>query len=465
MPMADIGLVEGDDVLRRTLARTLEEAGHTVREAESGEQAVEIIGQSPPDLVITSLALSGMGGDELLRTVRESNPAMAAILMSEPSTVDRAVESARANAASYVRKPVDRNELLFVVAGSLEQAAAHKELDYYRQRDLADSEVAGIVGASPAIRQLRALVGRLASLEKRDGVGPTVLLAGEAGTGKALTARAIHKASPRAGAPFVEVNCRAIPDNLLEAELLGYEKGAFSDAASPKTGVIEAAEGGTLFFDEIGNIGKPLQARILKLLDDRVIRRLGSARDRSVRCTVIAATQHDLEQKVAAGDFLDDLSDRLGIVKLDIPPLRSRDNDVLLVADHFVKMHAAEYGFPPPRLSPRAISAIKGYPWPGNVRELSHVLERAMVLNPGAVVEDHQLALQGEETPGTRLRISRIDDLDVDFGEGGIRLQEVEIGLIKRAMEFTHGNQVRSAKLLGLSRDALRYRLEKYKLR
>ncbi len=463
--MADICIVEDEDLLRRTLVKTLEHHGHSVRDASSAEQAAQIIEAGPPDLLITDQRLPGMSGQELLKTVKETHPNLAVILLTAHGTIEDAVAAMREGAADYLRKPIDLKELCLVVDRCLAREGLRKELDYYRQREFAENELPGIVGSSPAIRQLRALVARLAGLQKRDGVGPTILLTGETGTGKGLTARAIHTSSPRKSAPFIEVNCTAIPDNLLEAELFGYEKGAFADAATAKAGLLEAAEGGTIFFDEIGHMSKPLQAKILKVIDEKTVRRLGSTRDRNTRCTIITATHKNLEEEVAAGRFLNDLYHRINVVKIEIPPLRERDDDVVQLADYFVKQHAADYGFTPPRLTSRAAHAIKAYPWPGNVRELSHAIERAIVMNPGDVIDDHHLALQTDTGPGAQLRISRIDDLQIDFSQGAIRLEEVEIGMIKRAMEFTRGNQVQSARLLGLSRDALRYRLEKYKLR
>jgi len=451
--------------LRRTVAKTLEHSGHQVRAVEDAEAGLAAIKETPPDLVLTDNRLPGMSGHELLVAVKEVAPQVPIILVTAHGTIEDAVSAMRDGAVDYLRKPIDLKELTLVVDRCLERETLRRELDYYRSREFADSEISGIVGTSPAIRQLRALVGRLASLEKRDGVGPTVLLTGETGTGKGLTARAIHSASPRAKAPFIEVNCTAIPDNLLEAELMGYERGAFTDAATAKAGLVEAAEGGSIFFDEIGHMSKHLQAKLLKLIDEKVVRRLGSTRDRPARCTIITATHMNLEEQVAAGNFLHDLYHRINVVKIELPPLRAREEDVIQLADYFLRAHASEYGFKQPRFTPRAVTAIRNYPWPGNIRELSHAIERALVMNPGDVLDEEHLALSGQQASKGSVHMTTLNDLEIDFSQGGVRLEDVEIGLIKQAMEFTRGNQVRSAKLLGLSRDALRYRLEKYKLR
>ena len=460
--MADLILVEDEEVLRRTLSRTLEHEGHSVRAVESAEAALDALTSGPPDLLLTDQRLPGITGHDLLVQVKEAHADLPVILLTAHGTIEDAVAAMRDGAADYLRKPIDLKELSLVVSRCLEQEGLRKELDYYRARDFGESEASGIVGNSPAIRQLRSLIGRLARLEKRDGVGPTILLNGETGTGKGLAARAIHKASPREKAPFIEVNCTAIPDNLLEAELMGYERGAFTDAAQAKAGLLEAAEGGTIFFDEIGHMSKPLQAKVLKVIDERVVRRLGSTRDRQARCTIVSATHMNLEEKVAAGEFLDDLYHRINVVKIEIPPRRERDEDVVSLADYFLRMHAGEYGISPcPRLTSRAIAAIRSYSWPGNIRELSHAIERSLVMNPGDAIDDHHLALQSEANSLQRMNIARVDDLEVDFSNGAIRLEDVEIGLIKHAMEFTRGNQVRSAKLLGLSFRQLRYRIKK----
>jgi DNA-binding NtrC family response regulator len=462
--MADIVLVEDEEVLRRTLARTLEREGHEVRTAESAERALELIQQGPPDLLLTDHRLPGMSGYELLRRVKEDQRGVAVIVITAHGTIEDAVAAMRDGAADYLRKPVDLGELCLVVERCLEREGLKRELDYYRARDLTDWDAEGIVGSSQAIQRLRALIKRVAGLEKRAGGGPTMLLTGETGTGKGLTARAIHNASPHREAPFIEVNCTALPENLLEAELMGYEKGAFTGAATAKAGLFEAAEGGTLFLDEIGYMNTYLQAKLLKVIDEKVVRRLGSTRDRVVTCTIVSATHMDLEKKVAEGDFLDDLYHRLDVVRIELPPLRERENDVLLLADYFIRTHASEYGVKPPQLTERAAEAIRNYPWPGNVRELSHSIERAIVMSPADVIDADDLALGSAGRTAPPARVSGEHNIDADFSKGPVALADLELELIRRAMEFTNGNRAQSARLLGLSRDAFRYRLAKYNL-
>lgn len=463
--MADVVLVEDEEVLRRTLARTLEREGHDVRTAESAEEALELVQRGPPDLLLTDYRLPGMSGYELLRKVKQDQRGVAVILLTAHGTIEDAVAAMRDGAADYLRKPVDLGELCLVVERCLEREGLKRELHYYRARDLADCDAEGIVGASPSMQQLRAVIKRVAGLEKRGGGGPTILLTGETGTGKGLTARAIHNASSHREAAFIEVNCSAIPENLLEAELMGYERGAFTGAATAKPGLFEAAEGGTIFFDEIGHMTTYLQAKLLKVIDEKVVRRLGSTRDRVVSCTIVAATHMDLEKKVADGDFLDELYHRINVVGIEIPALRERGDDSVMLADYFLRAHASEYGIDPPRLTEKAGQAIRSYAWPGNVRELSHTLERAIVLGPSGVIDESDLGLRSAPQAGGSVRISRSNNLEMDFSKGPIPLMDLELALMRSAMKFTQGNQAKAARLLGLSRDALRYRLAKYDLR
>jgi DNA-binding NtrC family response regulator len=462
--MADIILVEDEEVLRRSLGKTLERLGHTVRTAPSAEDGLQLVGEGAPDLLISDQRLPGMSGHELLIAVKQAHPGVAIVMVTAHGTIDEAVAAMRDGAADYLRKPVDLKELGLVIDRCLQRQSLRRQLDYYRTRDLAAGTQDGIVGSSPAVVRLRELVRRIGQLEKRGGGGPTILLTGETGTGKGLTARAVHKASPRRDAPFIEVNCTAIPDNLLEAEMMGYEKGAFTDAAAAKPGLFEAAEGGTIFFDEIGHMNPMLQAKLLKVIDEKTVRRIGSTRDRIVQCTIVTATHHDLARRVAEGKFLEDLYHRVNVVKIELPALRERDDDVFDLAEHFIDVHAADYGVPRPALGASARELLRSYPWPGNIRELDHAIERAIVLSPVETIEAADLGLPREamRTTGVKVEDGRVD---VDFSQGEINLEGIEADLIRKAIAFTDGNQVKAARLLGVSRDALRYRVEKFGLR
>jgi two-component system, NtrC family, response regulator AtoC len=318
-----------------------------------------------------------------------------------------------------------------------------------------------ILGESPPIRSLRAEVRRLAALESVDGM-PSVLLLGETGTGKGIIANAIHYASARASAPFVEINCAAIPATLLEAELFGYERGAYTGAEAAKPGLFEAAEGGTLFLDEIGHMAPSLQVKLLKAIEDRSVRRLGGLRPKSIKARIIAATNRDLEVAIAEGAFRSDLYFRIKVLTMVIPPLRTRGADITLLATHFLGKFARRYGRTPRTLTPEAEAVALAYPWPGNVRELAHVMERATILHdkPNVTVEDLGLSRTGPAP----VVVKSDEAVQVDFSAGGIVLDDVERQLIVKALEATGSNRTHAAQLLGITRDTLRYRMEKFRL-
>jgi two-component system response regulator AtoC len=478
--MADIVLVEDEDVLRRYLAGTLKRLEHTVRAAETAEEGLRFIEEGEPDIVLSDYRLPGMTGFDLLKSVKESFPHVSVVLLTAHGTVEDAVSAMRAGASDYLTKPVNLQELNFIIDRCLASKGMRNELDYYRKRDLASAEQAdgasdgiGLVGEWPTIRSLRELITRLASHEKRDGGGPTVLITGETGTGKGLIARALHRAAPRRDSPFLEVNCAALPDHLLEAELMGYERGAFTGAVRSKPGLFEAAEGGTIFLDEIGRMSLDLQAKILKVIDERVLRRLGSTRDRNLRCSIITASHLDLATAVRNGSFLPDLFHRINVFRIQSPPLRERGNDILLLANYFLSRHAGEYGLTPPKLTERANRALLEYAWPGNVRELAHAMERVVVLCQSDSIDVGDLSFfalgdvpppAGTKGAGASGPIRSPQDFRLDFSEGPISLEEIEQLALRQAFEHAEGNRTVAAKLLDMSKDTLRYRLEKFQI-
>jgi two-component system response regulator AtoC len=473
--MADIVLVEDEDVLRRYLANTLERLEHSVRAAETAEEGLRLIGEGEPDIVLTDFQLPGMSGYDLLRAIKDAHPGVAVVLMTAHGTVEDAVAAMRAGASDYLTKPVNLQELNFLIERCQQSRGLRSELEYYRSRNLpvtGDGADLGIVGNAPALRALREMVQRLSSHEKKGGGGPTVLIPGETGTGKGLVARALHRAAPRRDAPFIEVNCAALPDHLLEAELMGYEKGAFTGAMKSKPGLFEAAEGGTIFLDEIGRMSMDLQAKILKGIDERVLRRLGSTRDRALQCSVISATHLDLAAAVQRGDFLPDLFHRINVFRIQSPPLRERGEDIAVLADHFLLKHASEYGIEAPRLTERAQAALLEYPWPGNVRELAHAMERAVVLARGETIDVEDLGLlspadarpTGAAAPASVgvAPIRSAADFRLDFSDGPIDLEKVEEAALRQAFAHAEGNRTVAARLLGMSKDTIRYRLDKF---
>jgi two-component system response regulator AtoC len=477
--MADIILVEDESVLRRTLARALAGYGHDVRAAESAEEGLEMLAQGTPDLVLTDQRLPGMTGHDLLLRVKAEFPGVAVVVLTAHGTIEDAVAAMRDGASDYLRKPVDLDELRLVVDRCLRGQALEKELSYHRSRALADGGIDGIIGRSAAVELLRGMIRRVAALEKRGGVGPTVLLQGETGTGKGLVARAIHKASARAASPLIEVNCTAIPEDLLEAELMGYERGAFTDAKAAKPGLLEAAEDGTIFFDEIGHMSPKLQAKLLKVIEERTVRRLGSTRDRATRCSIITATHMDLESMVARGEFREDLYHRINVVKVTLPPLRERGDDVVELAEFFLDMHTTDYGQKRPAMGVDAREALLAHRWPGNIRELSHTIERAIVLGTDDVLDAAALGMSaparpapapgtvGTEAParnggdGAAVAVSA-DKVKVDFSAGPVSMERIEEVLMRSALEASGGSKAEAGRLLGISRDTFRYRWAKY---
>lgn len=282
----------------------------------------------------------------------------------------------------------------------------------------------------------------------------SILITGETGTGKELIANLIHQASHRRSRPFVPVSCAIFAETLIESELFGHERGAFTDAHAAKPGLIEAAEGGTLFLDEIGHVSGAVQAKLLKVIEERTVRRLGSVRDRATDVWVLAATNRDLEGAVRKGEFREDLYHRLRVLEISVPPLRGRGDDVLELAEHFARVHASQYGVPVPRLGVAARAALQAYRWPGNIRELANIMERAVLLNDGGAIEPSDLAMLPPAPAATEFQVT--------FPPSGIVWADLEKSLIEQALAQAGGNQVRAAKLLGLSRDALRYRMEKH---
>ncbi|MFT4569289.1 MAG: two-component system response regulator AtoC [Hyphomicrobiaceae bacterium] len=461
--MAYILIVEDERVLRRMLERNLAGRGHAVRAAASAEEATQILGQGAPDILITDQRLPGRSGLDLLHDVKGDHPATIVIVITAHGTVEDAVSAMKNGAADYLRKPVDLDELHVVVERCLERQHLTRELDYYRERDSVSGATVPIIGGSPAMDHLRRTVERVASLEKRDGAGPTVLLQGETGTGKGLVARAIHQASSHGDQPMIEVNCTAIPEHLLEAEIMGYEKGAFTDAAAAKPGLLEAAGRGTIFFDEIGHMSFGLQAKLLKVIEERVVRRLGSTRDRPTHCSLITATHMDLDRMVEERTFREDLYHRINVVRIEIPPLRERGEDILTLARHFAVRHALDYGVDVPDFTADALTTLRQHSWRGNIRELAHAVERAIVLGVNGPIDAASLALGTNRKAGEAATIGATPGrINVDFSNGPLSLDAVEEALLRAAIESSGGSKTEAARLLGISRDTFRYRFAKY---
>jgi DNA-binding NtrC family response regulator len=457
-------VVEDETILGDSIRTYLEHHGYAAMVARSGEEALRLVAEASPDVALVDLRLPGMDGLEALRQLQEASPTTTVIMMTAHGSIASAVEAIKKGAFDYLTKPV----ALDVLRVSVDRAVAHlrqaRELSYHKARTAAGSHLSEIVGASAPVQALRERIRQIAALDSPgDGRTPTVLVRGETGTGKQLVARAIHYESPRAGGPFIEINCAAIPPTLLEAELFGYEKGAYTDARTAKPGLFEAADGGTLFLDEIGHMDVALQVKLLKAIEDKTVRRLGALVTKRTTARIVAATNRDLEAAVAEGAFRADLYYRIRVLTIDMPPLRERGEDVLLLARHFVGRFTAEYGLPPKVLSPAAEASLLGYAWPGNVRELAHVIERAVLLHKGDVLEAEPLGLAPAAARGSVV-VEPAGRVIVDFSSGSIVLEDVERSLIVQALDASGWNRVEAAERLGISRDTLRYRIEKYQL-
>ncbi|MCZ6788017.1 MAG: sigma-54 dependent transcriptional regulator, partial [Planctomycetota bacterium] len=388
-------------------------------------------------------------GFELMGQFKERDPNVPVILMTAYSTVKKAVEAMRSGAYTYVNKPFETDEMVLTVRNALETTRLRREVQTLRRMQQTEG-LSAVVGQSEAMRTILGLVKKLA--ESRAN---TVLLLGESGTGKGLLARALHDASERAGKPFMTITCTAIPESLLESELFGHERGAFTDAKAAKPGLFEVADGGTVFLDEIGDMPQALQAKMLQVLEDRTFKRLGGLVDIHVNVRVVAATNTDLERAVREERFRTDLYYRLNTFPIRIPALRERQADIPVLVRYFVDRFNREFNKKIEALDEAAMSKLVHHPWPGNVRELRNAVERAMILGQGPILkpEDFAFSIGGSSATGERLLELPGEGLDVD---------ELEKDLVFQALERCQGNQSRAAQLLGMTRDQIRYRIEKY---
>jgi two-component system, NtrC family, response regulator AtoC len=448
--MATILIVEDELKMLRLLELSLEEEGFTTRSASDAETGLKILVQEPIDLVITDLKLPGMNGLEFLQAVKRTNASIPAVVMTAYGTVETAVEAMKAGASDYVLKPFSLDEIKLI---------AHKELDVRRlreeNRNLREAlghryEFKNIIARSPKMQEVLATVERVAPSNS------TVLLGGESGVGKDLIARAIHQHSRRASGPFIKINSTAIPENLLESELFGYEKGAFTGANTAKPGKFELADKGTIFLDEIGDVPAATQVKLLRVLQEREFERLGGTKTLKVDVRVVAATNQDLRAALEQGTFREDLFYRLNVVPISIPPLREHKEDIPYLAEFFVERFARDAGKPITGITAAAQRVLMEFHWPGNVRELENIIERGVALSSGTVLDAADIRLD-HTPPGSAAAVASAGT----FIPEGQTLEQFEDELIKEALRRSNGNKSQAARLLGLSRNALRYRLTK----
>jgi len=462
--MADILIVDDEENLCYSVQLALKHAGHQCRIAETMESALAECARRAPELALIDIQLPDGNGIDLTARLRELGMDVPVIVITAYGTVATAVAAMKQGALDFIQKPLSMEELCLAVDRCLENREIRNQLDAYRETQRRGSDELEIVGACPEIRSVLSLADKIASLPHEPGLPGdpgaglvTTLLLGETGTGKEVVARYIHHHSLRPDRPFVQVNCTAIPENLFEAEVFGRERGAYTDAKVTKKGLLEVAHKGTLFLDEIGHMPFTTQAKLLVAIETGRFRRLGGTAERLADVCVMAATNTDLEAKVARGEFRADLFYRLKVFCIQLAPLRDRGDDVFLLADHFIERFRRKFNKPPVTLSPEARDLMKRYPWPGNVRELANVLQRAVLVNDAETLGPSILGIQGDGLA----RPAAAGGLRFDFENEDCALTSVERQLLRAALEHTHGNISEAARVLGLTRGALRHRLEK----
>lgn len=451
---AKILIVDDDPDIVMMLEDRLQASGYETVMASEGQQALDQIVHESPQLVLLDLSLPRLSGLEVLRRLSQMKPAenLPVIVMTAHGSIEAAVEAMKEGAYDFLTKPLDKDHLLIVIRKALERDSLQRQVAYLRSE--VDGRYAAIVGNSPSVRSVVDAAQRAA---KSDA---SVLLLGQSGTGKELFARSIHQWSPRSAMPLIVINCVALTETLLENELFGHERGAFTGADRQQKGKLEMADGGTVFLDEIGDMSLPLQAKLLRVLQDREFQRVGGSKTVSVNIRIIAATNKDLRQAVRAGQFREDLYFRLNVVTLTLPPLRERQGDVTALAQFFLERHARDAKRPGMTLSAATLDTLTRYPWPGNIRELDNVIARAVVLSPKDTIEPDMLALLADDANLRGNNDPALPYLDLPYHES---MEQHSRYIITRAMERADGNQTKAAESLKLQRTYLARLLKQQK--
>ena len=449
MASASILIVDDEELIRWSLREAFSRQGYEILEAATGREAIEQF-KNGPDVVLLDYRLPDTDGLSVLRDLKKVDPDVPVVLLTALVSVERAVEAMKLGAFHFANKPFDLDELAAVVARALETTRLRREVKQLRENEGRPYTWRAIVGESGRMAALRQMVAKVAA-----SPASTVLLTGESGTGKDLIAKTIHYSSLRASRPFMTITCSALPEQLLESELFGHERGAFTDARMQKRGLLESADGGTVFLDEIGEMVPALQAKLLRFLEEKSFKRVGGATDIHVDVRVVAATNRNLEDQVAKGVFRSDLYFRLNVLPIPLPPLRDHAEDIPLLTDVFIDAFNREFKKRVVGISCAAALLLNKYRWPGNVRELRNVVERAMLLAEGA-------RLEVEDFGALKSGLGSSDPFELP--PAGISLEQLERSLVIQAMRHAGGNQTKAAGLLGLNRDQIRYRIEKFAL-
>jgi len=462
-------ILEDEKLLRMTLRKRLEDSGYRVVEAGTGAAALDLIREDEPDLLLLDFKLPDMTGIDVLRQVREMHLDTSAILLTAFSSIGSAVEAMKLGAHDYLNKPVDHEELAATIAKALETTRLRREVRRHRSELVRLYGITNIVGRSKAMEQVLIKIRKVA-----DSAASTVLVRGESGTGKDVVAKAIHYASSRADKPFMNITCTALTETLLDSEMFGHERGAFTDAKALKKGLLEVANQGTVFLDEIGDMGAGLQSKLLRFLEEKTFKRVGGSQDIHVDVRVIAATNRDLDKLARAGTFREDLYYRLKVVPIDVPALRDRKEDIPDLVEHFLEQFNRDFKKATKGMTAEALAVLARYDWPGNVRELRNVVERAMILEdrdeldvtdlPEEILQAAGGAEWGDDAPASGGAPAVGAAAVIRLPEDGVSLRDVQYELVRQAMERTGGNQTKAAQLLRISRDALRYKIKSFGL-
>lgn len=440
-------IIDDEEHMCWALERAMLQEGYQTRVAQSGPEGLKIIQEEDPSLVVLDLKMPEMDGLEVLKHALEINPRLPVIILTAHGTIETAIEAMKMGAVDYITKPFDLDELKLVIKQNLVVTQLETEVSFLRSQ--LTKNYKNMVGKSQAFQEVMYFIERVSQ------TNVNVMITGESGTGKEMVAVAIHRNSPRKNGPFVPVNCAALPEQLLESELFGHEKGAFTGAYSRKIGRFELADKGTIFLDEIGELPPSMQAKLLRVLQEKSFERVGGTKTITVDVRVIAATNRQLEKAIKDGQFREDLYYRLNVMPINLPPLRERREDIPLLVDHIMKKLRPTYGAK--RISPAVMELFHHYDWPGNIRELENVIERANIISRGDVILPEHLP---EEIRGVRSKSGR--NVSIELPDTGLSLEEVEKQLLMQALEKSNGNQSKAAELLGVTRSTFIYRCQKH---